>query len=101
MLNPTLFVIPCVFLGDYRFTVLQSLSLSKFFFIIQTSIIHDNISLQVGDDRRQGFDQWMNSSIIHDSICSLIYKKCHPKSDHGDIQYRMTLNIIFSVVLLA
>ena len=43
----------------------------------------------------------MNSSITHDSVCSLIQKKCHPNSYHGDIKYHMTLNIIFSVVLAA
>ena len=41
--NPHLFVIPCNFGGDYRFTLLQLLSLTKCFFI-QVSIIHDNIS---------------------------------------------------------
>ena len=40
----------------------------------------------------------MNSSIIHDNTCSLIHKKCHPKSYHSDIKYRLTLNIIFSVL---
>ena len=40
----------------------------------------------------------MNSSIIHDNICSLIYKKCHLESYHSAIiKYHMTLNIIFSV----
>ena len=34
--------------------------------------------------------QWMNSSIIHDSSCSLIHKKSHPKSYQGDIKYHMT-----------
>ena len=43
--------------------------------------------------------QWMNSSIMHDNICSLIHKKCHPKSCHSDIKYHMTLNIMYSVVL--
>ena len=41
-------------------------------------------------------DQWMNSSIIHDSIC-LLSHKCHPKSYHSDIKHHMTLNIIFTV----
>ena len=41
----------------------------------------------------------MNSSIIHDNICSLGRKKCHPKSYHSDIEYHMTLNVIFSVAL--
>ena len=49
-------------------------------------------------NRRQGFGQWMNSSIIHDDICSLIHIKCHPRSYYSDIKYHMTLNIIFSVV---
>ena len=44
------------------------------------------------------FDQWMNSSIIHDNFCELIHKKCDPKSYHSDIKYHMPLNIIFSVV---
>ena len=35
-------------------------------FLIQFSIIHDNISSQVADKRRYGFGQWMNSSIIQD-----------------------------------
>ena len=79
-------------------TVLQLLSLTKWFFI-QISILHDNISSQVGDERRWGFGQWMSSSIIHDNICSLIHKNCHPKSYHIDIKYHMILNITFSVSL--
>ena len=50
---------------------------------------------QVVGKRMQGFGQWMNSSIIHDCICSLIHLKCHPKSYHSDIEFRMTLNIVF------
>ena len=96
--NPTFFVIPCNFGGDYGFTVLQLLSLTNCF-SIQIPIIHDNISTQVADKRRYGFGQWLNSSIIHDSICSLIHKKRHPKHYHGDIKYHMTLNIIFTVVI--
>ena len=42
----------------------------------------------------------MNSSIIHDNIHSLIHKKFHLKSYHGDIKYHMTLNMIFSVVCM-
>ena len=93
--HPTLFV--NVFLGDYRFTVLQLLSLTKWCFI-QISITHDAISSQVADKRRQGFGQWMNSSIIRDCNCKLLHRKCHPKSCHIDIEFRMTLNIMFSVV---
>ena len=85
------------FFGDYRYIVLQLLSLTKCF-LIQFSIIHDNISSQVADKRRSKFGQWMNSSIIHDNICSLILKKCPPKSYHSDTKYHMTQNIIFSVV---
>jgi hypothetical protein len=36
--------------------------------------------------------------IIHDDICKLVHKKFHPKSDHNDIKYHMTLNIKFNVV---
>ena len=80
--NPTFIVNPCNFLGglvDYGFSVLQLLSLIKWFFI-QISIIHENISSQVVDRRRQGFGQWINSSIIHDNICRLIRKMCHVES---------------------
>jgi hypothetical protein len=77
--------------------MLQLLSLTKWF-IIQIWVIHDNISSQVTNKRRQGFEQWMNSSITNDNICWLIHKKCHPKSYHSDIKYHMTLNIMFSVV---
>ena len=59
----------------------------------QISIIHDYISSQVVDKRRQGFGQWMNPSIIHDNICKLIHKKCHLKSYHSDIKYHMTLYV--------
>ena len=39
----------------------------------------------------------MTSSIIHDNIWKLIHKKCHSKSYHSDIEWRVTLIIIFSV----
>ena len=42
----------------------------------------------------------MNSSIIHDDIYSFILKKYHSKSSHSDMNYHMTLNIIFSVVTM-
>ena len=44
------------------------------------------------------FGQWMNSSIIHDSICSLIHTQCHLNSYLSDLKYHMTLNIILSAV---
>ena len=47
--NPASFLI--IFLGDYKFTMLQYLSLTKCIFI-QISIIHDNISSQVADKRK-------------------------------------------------
>ena len=95
--NPILLLITCKFLWEHRFTMLQWLSLTKWF-LIQISIIHDNILTQVADKRRYGFGHWMNSSIIHDNICKLIHKKCHLKSYHSDIKYLVTLNTIFSVV---
>ena len=39
----------------------------------------------------------MNSSIIHDNICSVIHKKCHSKNYHSDVKYHTTLNGISSV----
>lgn len=41
--------------------------------------------------------EWMNSSIIYNSICSLITKEYHPNNHHSDIKYHMILNVIFSV----
>ena len=49
--NPTLFVIPCDLWGGYKFTVLWLLSLAKQL-LIQISTIYDNISSQVGYNRR-------------------------------------------------
>lgn len=45
--------------------------------------------------------QRMNQSIIHDNTCSPTHKKCGHKSQQSDIKKNlMTLNIIFSVVML-
>ena len=87
--NPALCVIPCKFFG--RFIDLQCCDYrhlpSDFPSKIQSSMTI------------LGFGQWMNSSIILDSICSLIHKKCHPKCYPRHIKYHMTLNIMFSVVV--
>jgi hypothetical protein len=40
----------------------------------------------------------MNSSIIHNNICSFSHKECHPEGYHSDLKYHMTLNIVFSVL---
>ena len=47
------------------------------------------------------FTKWIfiQISIILDSICSVIQKKCHPKRFHNDIKYHMTLNTIFSTIV--
>ena len=37
--------------------------------------------------------------LIHDNICTLIHKKRHEESYHGDIKYHMTLTTMFSVLL--
>ena len=96
--NPTLFVVPSKKkLDDYRFAMLQLLSLMKLCFI-QILIIHDNISSQVVKKRSLVFGQWMNSSSIHDKFCPPIHKKCHPKSYCCDIKCHMTLNVLLSVV---
>ena len=39
----------------------------------------------------------MNSSKSHDNIREFIPKKCHLESYDSDINYHMTLNIVFSV----
>ena len=85
-------------LGDYRYTLLQLPSLTKWF-LIQNSIIH-NISSQVVHKRKQGFGQRRNSSTVHDNTCSLIHNKCHPKSHHSDINYHIILNSMFTVLML-
>ena len=97
--NPTLFVIPCKFYGDNRFTMLQLLSLTKRFFY--PNLNHPwQYFIRSWSQEKIGFGQWMNSSIIHDNICSLSQKKYHPKNNHTEIQYHITLNIIFSVLLI-
>ena len=42
----------------------------------------------------------MMDELVHhpNSICELILKKCHPKSNHIEIEYRLALSIIFGVV---
>ena len=91
--NPTLFIIPCIFWGDFRFTMLQLWSLTKWFspkFQSSITILHHKLLIREGR-------VLVNGSIIHDNICSLIHKKCHPGSYHSGIKFRMTLNIIFIV----
>ena len=44
-------------------------------------------------------NQWMNSSLIHDSICKFIHKVCHPKKTTiVALKTICTLSIIFSVL---
>ena len=52
--NPKLFVILCNSLGDYKFTVLQLLSLIKYF-LIQISIIYNSKLSQGADKEKVGF----------------------------------------------
>ena len=94
MLTQQVFVVHIKRIMDYTFTVLQLLSPTKWFLLQSSMTI---FSPQVVDKR--GYCQWMNSSVIHDSICSLIHKKCQPKRYHSDIKYHLTRNIIFSVVI--
>ena len=37
---------------------------------------------------------------MHNKICLLVRKKCHPKSYHSHIKYCVTLSIILSVVAI-
>ena len=87
-----------IFWGDYRFTVLQLLSLTKWLFI-QISIIHDNISSQVaGRVLANGWTHLSSITVcVHVFIISVIPKFTIVTYD---IKYHMTLNIIFSVVFL-
>ena len=48
------------------------------------TIFHYNLLTKEG----KGFGQWINSSIVHENICSLI---------HGDIKFRMILNILLGI----
>ena len=74
------------------FTVLQLLSLTELRLFLGISIVHDNSSSRVGDKKRYGIRQWwLNSSIIHDNICSLIYKQFHPESCHSDTKFSVVL----------
>jgi hypothetical protein len=75
--NPTLLVIPCKFFG--RIIIYDvAVNVTYHVVFIQISIIHDNISSQVANKDYHEIGQWTISSIIHDIICSLIQKKCHP-----------------------
>ena len=85
--------------GDCRYTMCNSYhAISEISSTLST--IHDNISSQVAEMRRQGYGQWINSSIIHDNS-SLLHEKCHPESFHGDIKYHMIPNIISSRVVVS
>ena len=66
------------FCCNCRINVSPLLSLTQWL-SIQKSIIHATFSPHVADNKREGLGQYMNSSIIHDIICSLIHKKCQPK----------------------
>jgi len=93
--NPTLFVIACNFFWNYRFRILQLLSLTKQFFIQNFNHLWQFYITSCWLEK-VGF--WAVAEFIHHPWRSLIHKKCHPKSYHRDIKYHITLNIIFSVV---
>ena len=95
--NLTSFVIPCDITRGRGGGVID-LQCCKLCHLSRGFYIHGNISLQVADKRRYGFDLWMNSSIVHYNICSLVHKKCHMKCPHSDVKYYMTYNVIFCVL---
>jgi hypothetical protein len=98
--NPTLFVIPCNFLRDYRFSVLHILSLTNRFsskFQSSMTIVYHKLLTREG---RILANRWAHPSsmtiFVHLSIRSVSWKNYH-----SDIKYHITLNIIFGVVTLA
>jgi hypothetical protein len=61
--------------------------------------MHANIPSQIVDKRREGFGQWMNSSIMHDNIVHLFIKSVISKVTITTKKYHdRTLNIIFNVI---
>ena len=60
---------------NHRHTMLQLMSHTKWY-LIQISIIHDNIiSSQVVDKKKSlVMTKWMNSSIVHDILVHLIHR---------------------------
>ena len=99
VVSPTLFVIPCNFflrIVDLQCcNYCQSSSDSHPTFKTSVTIFHHKLLAR----EKVGFDQWMNSCIIHDNTCSLILTKCHPKRHHGGLKYHMTLTMLSSVLI--
>ena len=85
-----------IFLGEYRVTMLQLVPLTKLIFHPNFNYPWQYFITSCWQEKGRGFGQWRNSSIIHNNICSLIHKKCHPNSYHSDIKFHIALNIIFS-----
>ena len=94
--NPTLFIIPCIFEGIID---LQCCN----YYHLPSDLFHPNFNqpwqyfITSWSHEEVGF--WPHSSIIHDHICSLIHKKCHPKNYYSDMNYLVTLNIIYIVLI--
>ena len=88
--NPTLFVIPCKFLSGgidlYCCNYYHSPSDFSSKFRAFVTIFHHKLLTREG---KALASTWINSSTIHDNICSLVHRICYPK---------MTSNTIFSVV---
>ena len=96
--KPTLFVILCGFF--WKFTNLQCCNYchlpSDFHpsFIHPWQIFHHKLLTREGRVWANGWNYPSSMTIF----VKLVQKKFHPKSDHKDIKYHMTLNIIFNVV---
>ena len=82
--NPAWFVIPC---KNFWGLWIYSVAITVTYQVI--SIIHDNISSQVADKSRKfwPFDELVH---MHDNICSLVHKKCLPKSYPSDSKYHIS-----------
>ena len=90
--NPTLFVIPCKFFW-WALQIYSVVVTVTYHVIFHPNFNHSwqYFFTSCWQEKEKGYGQWMNSSIIHDNICSLIHKKCHLKSHDSDIKNHMAL----------
>jgi len=100
--NQTSYIVPC---NNFPVLEVHNVATIVIYQVIfnPISIIHDDISLWDCLDKGicQNFvstigTDFIRFSIPHYNTRKLIQKKCHY---HSDMKYRMTLNIIFSIVI--
>ena len=102
--KPTVISHPWTKKGNYRLTMLQKRSLTKWN-SIQISVIHDNFSLQSARlanilNLVSIVDIWMNSKQVGITwLANFIHMKFHKRITRMTSKYHMTLNTTFSVQL--